>query len=70
MDAAVNALVDAGVHVVTAAGNENVDACTESPARASKVIAVGSSMVLLGNEDYFLGGSNFGECVKLFARKY
>ena len=70
MDAAVNALVNAGVHVVTAAGNENVDACTESPARASKVIAVGSSMVLLGNEDYFLGGSNFGKCVKLFARKY
>ena len=31
MDAAVNALVAMGVHVVGAAGNENVDACTESP---------------------------------------
>ena len=67
MDAAVNALVGLGVHVVTAAGNENVDACTESPARAKDVIAVGSSMILLGNTDYFLGGSNFGKCVKLFA---
>ena len=27
----VNALVAMGVHVVGAAGNENVDACTESP---------------------------------------
>jgi|TARA_B110000208_G_scaffold144043_2_gene173738 subtilisin family serine protease len=67
MDAAVNALVGAGVHVVGAAGNENTDACTESPSRAKRILAVGSSMLLAGTMDYFLGGSNFGTCVKLFA---
>ena len=66
MDAAVNALVNMGVHVVGAAGNENVDACTESPARASGIIAVGSTMILV-SQDWFLGGSNFGTCVDVFA---
>ena len=66
MDAAVNELVKLGIHVVGAAGNENVDACTESPARASSIIAVGSTMILV-NQDWFLGGSNFGKCVKVFA---
>jgi len=67
MDAAVNALVKLGVHVVGAAGNENVDACTESPGRASGILAVGSSMILTDTLDFFLGGSNFGKCVSLFA---
>eukprot|EP00966_Prymnesium_polylepis_P051642 1195374-Prymnesium_polylepis.1 len=56
-----------GVHVVGAAGNENVDACTESPARASRIVGVGSTMLLTGDTDFFLGGSNFGRCVKMFA---
>ena len=67
LDAAVNAAVDLGIHVIGAAGNENVDACTESPGRAEKIVAVGSSMLLAETSDYFLGGSNFGRCVKLFA---
>ena len=67
MDAAVNALVKLGVHVVGAAGNENVDACTESPGRASSIIAVGSTMILTDTSDFFLGGSNFGSCVSVFA---
>jgi len=67
IDAAVNQLVAAGVHVVGAAGNENVDACTESPARAKSIIAVGATMILTQTTDYFLGGSNFGKCVKMFA---
>ena len=67
MDAAVNALVAMGVHVVGAAGNENTDACTESPGRAARIIAVGSSVLLAETSDYFLGGSNFGKCVSLFA---
>jgi subtilisin family serine protease len=40
LDAAVNAAVDLGIHVIGAAGNENVDACTESPGRAEKIVAV------------------------------
>lgn len=67
MDAAVNALVAKGVHVVAAAGNENVDACTESPGRASGILGVGSTDLLLGTSDIFLGGSNFGKCVKMLA---
>lgn len=67
MDAAVNALVEMGVHVVAAAGNENVDACTESPGRAKGILGVGSSDILLGSNDIFLGGSNFGDCVKVLA---
>ena len=67
MDAAVNALVAMGVHVVGAAGNENVAACTESPSRAAGIVSVGSSMILTQTMDFFLGGSNFGKCVKLFA---
>lgn len=67
MDAAVNALVAKGVHVVCAAGNENVDACTESPGRAADAITVASSMILSRTTDFFLGGSNFGKCVKVIA---
>lgn len=48
MDAAVNALVAMGVHVVGAAGNENVDACTESP-RWGGILLIG----LLGEKCYF-----------------
>ena len=55
LDAAVNAAVDLGIHVIGAAGNENVDACTESPGRAEKIVAVGSSMLLAETSDYFLG---------------
>jgi cerevisin len=66
MDAAVNALVDMGVHVVAAAGNENWDSCDISPARASKIISVGSMMLLAGT-DFFLGGSNWGPCVRILA---
>jgi subtilisin family serine protease len=67
MDQAVNNLVAAGVHVVGAAGNENVDACTESPSRATKIISVGATMILTDTTDFFLGGSNFGSCVKILA---
>jgi cerevisin len=66
MDAAVNALVDLGIHVVGAAGNENWNACNISPGRASKIIAVGSMMLLAGT-DFFLGGSNWGPCVRILA---
>ena len=49
MDAAVNALVAMGVHVVGAAGNENVDACTESPRWGGILLIglLGEKMLLL-----------------------
>ena len=36
LDSAVNAAVDKGVHFAVAAGNENSNACSYSPVRATK----------------------------------
>jgi subtilisin family serine protease len=60
---AVNNCVDAGIVVVTAAGNENVDACTTSPASAEKGITVGGMDVTLFRPTW----SNYGTCVDIFA---
>lgn len=60
---AVNAGVKAGVVFVVAAGNENTDACSKSPASASSPITVGSST----NKDARSYFSNYGKCVDIFA---
>jgi serine protease len=60
--AATNA-VRAGIVVVVAAGNDNSDACSSSPASARGVITVGATM----SNDYRSGFSNWGPCVDLFA---
>lgn len=62
-DDAVNAAVDAGVIVVVAAGNENRDCDTSSPARAKKVITVGAST--LGDERAYF--SNYGTGININA---
>ncbi len=63
---AMAGLVRQGVHVVVAAGNGGVDACTLSPASSSSVITVGGTRN--GDGFYILGsGSNFGSCVDIFA---
>lgn len=58
-----NALVRAGIHVVTAAGNEQVDGCTLSPAASKSVITVGA----VDSADQFAHFSNFGSCVDIQA---
>ncbi|WP_144781987.1 S8 family peptidase [Microbacterium sp. BH-3-3-3] len=63
LDNAANALVDKGFVVTVAAGNEQGDACNVSPARASKVIDVGS----YDPTDEFRYDSNRGPCVAIFA---
>lgn len=63
LDAAVNAAVDTGLHFAVAAGNDNRDACTFSPAAASKPITVGASTIK-DERAYF---SNHGKCVDIFA---
>lgn len=63
VDAAVQRLVDAGVTVVVAAGNDNADACNASPARAAAAITVGSTT----SSDSRSSFSNYGTCVDIFA---
>lgn len=62
-NAAVARLIDAGLVVVAAAGNSNVDACTFSPASAPGVIAVGA----IDESDTRASFSNWGSCVDVFA---
>ncbi|CAE6531840.1 unnamed protein product [Rhizoctonia solani] len=63
LDSAVTTAVNAGVHVVVAAGNESADANTSSPARAPAVITVGASTI----DDQVASFSNFGQGVDIFA---
>ena len=63
LDTAVANTVNAGFTVVVAAGNDNLDACTSSPARAPSAITVGAST----SSDARASFSNFGSCLDLFA---
>jgi serine protease len=62
-DAAVNNLINAGVTVVVAAGNNAADACNYSPARVPGAITVGA----IDSNDARSASSNFGSCVDIFA---
>jgi subtilisin family serine protease len=63
LDTAVRNSIKAGVVYVVAAGNENIDACTRSPARVAEAITVGAT----ADNDSRLSDSNYGTCVDLFA---
>jgi subtilisin family serine protease len=63
LDAAVANTVAEGIPVVVAAGNENVDACTRSPAREPSALTVGATTSSDARASY----SNFGTCLDLFA---
>ena len=52
-----------GVTIAVAAGNENIDACTKSPASEASVIAVGATQ----SDDQRASFSNWGTCVDVFA---
>ncbi|WP_327384646.1 S8 family peptidase [Streptomyces sp. NBC_01207] len=60
---AANAVTDAGVLPIIAAGNSAKDACLVSPASASKVFTVAAS----DRYDEETSFSNHGECVSLYA---
>ncbi|MFZ3471177.1 S8 family peptidase [Streptomyces sp. 4.24] len=60
---AANAVTDAGVLPVFAAGNDSKDACFVSPASASKVLTVAAS----NQYDEETSFSNYGTCVTLYA---
>jgi subtilisin family serine protease len=55
--------IASGVTYVASAGNDNSDACKQSPARVSSVITVGST----DPNDYRSSWSNYGSCVNIFA---
>jgi serine protease len=62
-DTAVNNLINSGVTVVVAAGNDNANACNYSPARVANAITVGSTTSTDARSSF----SNYGSCVNIFA---
>ena len=72
LDAAVGALNDAGIPVVVAAGNLDMNACRISPANAPGTIVAGASRVrrAIGADtllDERAPGTAYGPCVDVFA---
>ena len=63
IDTAVTNSINAGVTYVVAAGNENMNACTTSPARTPAAITVGATDAADARASF----SNFGSCVDIFA---
>jgi hypothetical protein len=63
LDTAVRNSVASGVTYAVAAGNENENACSVSPARVSEVLTVGS----MGHVDSRSSFSNWGPCLDVFA---
>ncbi|WP_208002213.1 S8 family peptidase [Luteimonas yindakuii] len=62
-DNATNNLINSGVTVVVAAGNDNANACNYSPARVTNAVTVGSTTSTDARSSF----SNFGSCVNIFA---
>ena len=62
-DAAVTGMINAGVTVVVAAGNQGGNACTFSPGRVAAAVTVGAS----DEYDAAASFSNLGSCIDLFA---
>jgi len=70
LDNAVNAAISGGFLMAVAAGNDNINACLASPARASSAITVGSTQLSASGTnqiDARSSFSNFGSCVNIFA---
>jgi hypothetical protein len=63
LDQSVQSSIASGITYVVAAGNANVDACTESPARTPEALTVGATT----SGDARASFSNWGSCVDLFA---
>ncbi|KAF5383498.1 hypothetical protein D9757_006134 [Collybiopsis confluens] len=62
LDETVNRASRKGLFFAVAAGNDNRDACSSSPAAATEALTVGASTI--GDERAFF--SNYGKCVDIF----
>ncbi len=63
LDTAMRNSITDGVTYTVAAGNENVDACTSSPARVAEALTIAASTSTDARASY----SNWGSCIDLFA---
>jgi hypothetical protein len=63
VDKAVKSAIDAGITVIVAAGNANIDACAQSPAGVAQAITVAASSQANSKAKF----SNYGPCVDIFA---
>lgn len=63
LNTAIRNLINAGVHVAVAAGNNGDDACNWSPASTREAVTVGGT----NTNDSRRLSSNFGQCVDVFA---
>jgi subtilisin family serine protease len=63
LDAAVKRSIAAGVSYAVAAGNDNTDACRQSPASTPEAITVAAT----GSTDRRASFSNYGTCIDIFA---
>jgi subtilisin family serine protease len=63
LDAAVNNAVNNGIFFAVSAGNQNLEACSQSPARAAQAVAV----MATDSYDSRASFSNFGNCADIFA---
>jgi subtilisin family serine protease len=63
LDRAVKNSIAAGITYAVAAGNDNDNGCTKSPARVSEAITVGAT----DSADARASFSNYGTCLDLFA---
>ncbi|WP_082332148.1 S8 family peptidase [Idiomarina abyssalis] len=62
-NAAIQDVVNSGITVVVSAGNDNTDACNQSPASAPDALTVGATE----KDDDRASYSNYGTCLDLFA---
>ena len=67
LDLAVARAVSSGIPFAVAAGNSNVDACGQSPAREPSAITVGATTRTDARAIWGPQGSNYGTCLDLFA---
>ena len=62
-DTAVQNLINAGISTTIAAGNNNKDACNQSPARVEAAMTIGATNAVDGRSSF----SNYGSCIDWFA---